>query len=154
MIKLIGSFILAVTGVILAVSVCRFEQKKLRVTDSFISLLFHIKGQIDCYSLPLCDIMRNLPSDLELCFKDSERGFEDLLEHSKIYLDTESYRLLQRFYAEFGSTYREEQLKRCDYYIQALGEQRRALFEDLPARTRIGGTICICAVIGILIILW
>ena len=154
MIKLIGSFILAVTGVILAVSVCRFEQKKLRVTDSFISLLFHIKGQIDCYSLPLCDIMRNLPSDLELCFKDSERGFEDLLEHSKIYLDTESYRLLQRFYAEFGSTYREEQLKRCDYYIQALGEERRKLSETAPIRVRMNSILCLCCALGVAVVLW
>lgn len=152
MLKLVGGLLLALTGVVLAVSIYRFEQKKLRVIDAFISLIFHIKGQIDCYSLPLCDIMQNRPTDLEL-----PRGtgdFFELLSHSKIYLDAEAYRLLERFYLEFGSLYREEQLKRCDYYIDALTEQRRMLFDDLPARARVGGALCICSVIGLLIILW
>ena len=77
-----------------------------------------------------------------------------MLTHSRIYLDRESYRLLQRFFLEFGSLYRDEQLRRCDYYIEALGEQRRILFDDLPARAKIGGALCICSVIGLLIILW
>ena len=152
MIKLLGSLLLAVTGLVLAVSISRFEQKKLRVIDSFISLIFHIKGQIDCYSLPLCDILRNRPSGLELL--DGSEDLGEILYNARIYLDTETYRLLESFYTEFGGLYRDEQLKRCEYYIEALGEQRRALFEDLPARTRIGSALCICSTIGILIILW
>ena len=152
MLKLFGGLLMALTGVILALSIYRFEQKKLRVIDSFISLIFHIKGQIDCYSLPLCDIMRALPADLELPRETEDFG--QMLTHSRIYLDRESYRLLQRFFLEFGSLYRDEQLRRCDYYIEALGEQRRILFDDLPARAKIGGALCICSVIGLLIILW
>lgn len=152
MIKLMGSLLLAVTGLVLAVSISRYEQKKLRVIDSFISLIFHIKGQIDCYSLPLCDILRNRPDGLELLEGSEDLG--EILYHARIYLDAETYRLLESFYSEFGGLYREEQLKRCDYYIEALGEQRRALFEDLPARQRIGSALCICSVIGILIVLW
>ncbi len=152
MIKLVGSLLLALTGLTLAVSISRFEQKKLRVIDSFISLIFHIKGQIDCYSLPLCDILRNRPEGLELLEGSEDLG--EILYHARIYLDAETYRLLESFYSEFGGLYREEQLKRCDYYIEALGEQRRALFEDLPARQRIGSALCICSTIGILIILW
>ncbi len=152
MLKLVGSLLLSLTGVVLAVSISRFEQKKLRVLDSFISLIFHIKGQIDCFSLPLCDILRDRPSGLELPTESDDLG--EILYHSRMYLDAESYRLLQRFHLEFGSLYREEQLKRCDYYIEALGEQRRVLFEDLPARQKIGSALCICSTIGILIILW
>ncbi len=152
MLKLFGSLLLAVTGLVLAVSISRFEQKKLRVIDSFISLILHIKGQIDCYSLPLCDILRNRPDGLELLEGSEDLG--EMLRHARIYLDAETYRLLESFYFEFGGLYREEQLKRCDYYIEALGEQRRALFEDLPARQRIGSALCICSTIGILIILW
>ncbi len=147
-----GSLLLALTGLTLAVSISRFEQKKLRVIDSFISLIFHIKGQIDCYSLPLCDILRNRPSGLELLEGSEDLG--EILYHARIYLDAETYRLLESFYTEFGGLYREEQLKRCDYYIEALGEQRRGIFEDLPARQKIGSALCICSVIGILIILW
>ena len=152
MLKLVGGLLLALTGVVLAVSIYRFEQKKLRVIDAFISLIFHIKGQIDCYSLPLCDIMQNRPTDLEL-----PRGtgdFFELLSHSKIYLDAEAYRLLERFYLEFGSLYREEQLKRCDYYIEALTEQRRMLFAGVKDKGRAGSALWICAGICAIILLW
>lgn len=152
MLKLLGSLMLVLTGIVLSSSVYRFEQKKLRVTDSFISLLFYIKGQIDCYGLPLCDIMRTRPDGLEILGDNDD--FEYILSHSRIYLDSESYRLLCSFYAEFGGLYREEQLRRCDYYITALTEQRKLLFDDLPARAKIGSALCICSVIGVLILLW
>ena len=151
-IKLIGCGALGVACVIMAISYRRFQWKKLDTVDGFIALIFYIKGQIDCYGMPLCDIMRSLPEDLDL--PRDTRDFGQMLKGSKIYLEREAYRLLERFYSEFGSLYREEQIRRCDYYIEQLGEQRRLLFEDLPARTKIGGTICICSLIGLLIILW
>ncbi len=153
MIKLFGSLMLAITGVVLAVSVCRFEQKKLKVLDGFIALLFYIKGQVDCYNLPLCDILSSSSEKFEILGR-CEKNIDGMLARNRIYLGEESYRLLERFFDEFGSTYREEQLKRTDYYIEALSEERRILFDDLPARTRVGGALCICSVIGILIILW
>lgn len=152
--KLIGSLLLALTGIVAAVSVCRFEQKKLRVMDGFISLLFYIKGQVDCYNLPLCDILSSRPDGL---LGGDDGGCVELgtlLSHNRIYLGAEPYRLLERFCTEFGSTYRDEQLRRCDYYIDALTEQRRALSLDLPTRSRIGSALCICTAIGLAIILW
>lgn len=152
--KLIGSLLLALTGIIAAISVCRFEQKKLKVMDGAIALLFYIKGQVDCYNLPLCDILASRPSEL---FPYAGEGCTDLgvmLSQSRIYLGSEPYRLLWQFYNEFGSTYRDEQLRRCDYYIDALTEQRRALSLDLPARSKIGSVLCICTAIGLAIILW
>lgn len=155
MVKLVGSLLLAMTGIVLAVSIYRFEQKKLRITDAFISLILHIKGQIDCFCMPLCDILKTIPKELDIpCPEGEQENFGAMIESSKIYLDGETYRLLWSFYSEFGSMYREEQLKRCDYYIQALGEQRKLLFDDLPARAKIGSALCICSVIGILILLW
>ncbi len=155
MLKLVGSLLLVLTGLVLAVSVCSFEKKKLSVLDSFIALLLYIKGQIDCYSMPLCDILENGAQKTSLV---SDTGnicdFGRILSSSRMYLDDESYRLLLSFYSEFGSVYREEQLRRLDYYINALGERRRAVFEDLPARTRVGSALCICGVLGILIIIW
>ena len=154
MIKLFGSLLLALTGVILSVSVNRFEQKKLTILDAFITLLFYIKGQIDCFSLPLGEILKSAPTEVSCLRAHNDDSFLDMLYNCKIYLDAESFRLLERFGMEFGGMYREEQLRRCDYYIEALCERRRVIFEDLPARKKIGGTLCICVCIGLLIILW
>lgn len=145
---------LALTGIAAAISIHRFEQKRLRVLDGFIALLFYIKGQVDCYNLPLSDILAGYPRKTCPDIYVDGMGFDRMLSESRIYLGAESLRLLERFYGEFGSTYRDEQLKRCDYYIDALTEQRRELSLDLPARTRVGSALCICLSIGLAIILW
>ena len=156
LIKLIGSLLIALAGMSLAAAYCRFEKKKLNVLDGFISLLFYIKGQIDCYSLPPDKILSSVSEDiLQSCnCREKPDSIEQMIKNSKIYLEDESMRLLNAFSAEFGSTYREEQLKRCDYYIQALSEQRRRLSDDLPAKSKIGSALCICSSLGIMIILW
>ena len=156
LIKLIGSLLITLAGASLAVAYCRYEKRKLNVLDSFISLLFYIKGQIDCYSLPLDKILSSVSEDiLQGCnCREIPENIEQMIKNSRIYLDDESTRLLNTFSAEFGSTYREEQLKRCDYYIQALSEQRRKMSDDLPAKSKIGSVLCICSSLGIMIILW
>ena len=153
LIKLIGSLLIALAGMSLAAAYCRFEKKKLNVLDGFISLLFYIKGQIDCYSLPLDKILSSVSEDiLQSCnCREKPDSIEQMIKNSKIYLEDESMRLLNAFSAEFGSTYK---LKRCDYYIQALSEQRRRLSDDLPAKSKIGSALCICSSLGIMIILW
>ena len=152
MLRLIGGLLLVVCGGIVSVSIYRFQRKKLFVLDAFISLLLFIKGQIDCFSLPLCDILSRSPDALsELGAGES---FSHIVEQNKIYLDRECYRLLCSFESEFGGLYKEEQLRRCDYYVSLLTEQRRVIFEDWQSRARVAGALCICSVIGILIILW
>ena len=156
-IKLLGSLLIALAGGGISLSFCRFERKRLCVLDAYISLLFYIKGQIDCYSRPLCDILACADSSLiEAC---GYRGgvplsLQEMLPHAKIYLEGESLRLLMQFSDEFGSTYKVEQLRRCDYYIDSLLERRRVLLEEIPSKSRVGSAIWMCASFALMIILW
>ena len=62
--KILGSFFLLCAGGYAAVAVTRFEHRRLRVLDGYISLLYYIKGQIDCYAMPMPDILAKAdPSD-------------------------------------------------------------------------------------------
>ncbi len=156
-IKLLGSFLIALAGGGISLSFCRFQKKRLTVLDSYISLLFYIKGQIDCYSRPLSDIL--LSADVSLIESCGYRGdvpksLSQMLPHGKIYLDEESFRLLMQFADEFGSTYKQEQLRRCDYYIESLLERRRLLLEEIPSKNRVGSAIWMCASFALMIILW
>ena len=156
LVKLIGSLLIALAGGGFAMAFCIFERKRLEVLDSFIALLFYIKGQIDCYCLPLSDILATLDESITrgcMCHKTPE-SLEEMIRHSKIYLEDETRRLLYAFSSEFGSTFRDEQLRRCDYYIQCLCEERRRLSDDLPLRSRTGSALWICSSLGLLIILW
>ena len=154
--KLIGSLFFCLSGVIMALSYSRFQTKKLNTIDGFMSLLFYINGQIDCFARPRSDILMSLPAEV-FCACNCPHGaetLEELVEASRIYLDEEPLRLVASFASEFGSTFREEQLRRCDYYISALAEERKRVFSEVQSRSRAGSALWICACVGIIILLW
>ena len=167
--KLIGTLILLLAGGYVSLAVGRFERRRLRVLDGYISLLYYIKGQIDCYAMPLPEILLHAdPAMLAACLGldfgrplpplpeglGGEPPLPAMVRESRLYLEPESERLLMTFTGELGSTYRAEQVARCDYYIQALGEERRKLFDALPARLRTTATLCLCATVAAAVLLW
>ena len=155
-IKIIGSILLCASGAFSAISLCRFHRRRLETTDGFISLIYYIKGQVDCYARPIGDILLSLPPEiLRAC--NCPRGansLEELILESRIYLDRESLRLVTSFSSEFGSIFREEQTRRCDHYITLLRERRGEIASRLSSEMRSGSAICICISLGLAILLW
>ncbi len=155
-VKLLGSLLFGISGVMMAISYDRFQNRKIRTLDGFLSLLFYIKGQIDCFARPRSEILSTLPAEV-FCACNCPHGvqtLEEMIDASRIYLDEEALRLISSFASEFGSTFRDEQLRRCDYYISAVGEERKRLFSHVTSKSRSGSAIFICACIGIIILLW
>ncbi len=167
--KLIGSIVLVLASGYVTLAVRRFEHRRLRVLDGYISLIYYIKGQIDCYAMPLGEILARVdPRILGDClgleravpysFRPGDPGGEPplpaMVRESRLYLEPESERLLSTFAGELGSVYRAEQVARCDYYITALIEERRRLYETMPARLRTCSTLCLCCAIGAVVLLW
>ncbi len=154
--KIIGTLLICATGIGFAIFAIRFERRKLQILDSYISLIFYIKGQIDSCAMPIGEIMRSagraLPEFSEL---ETLSDLKNPIDRECIYyLDRESLRLLHAFFTELGSLYRDEQLRRCDYYIEALTAQRQKMNEMLPARLRLVCTLVLCTAAGIAILLW
>ena len=164
-----GTAFLLLAGGYLSVFFNRMERKRLLVLDGYISLLRFIKGQIDCYAMPIEDILAIADPTLlsacmgeksqEICLDD--KGYmrvlpalPDMVRESRLYLEPESERLLNRFAAELGQTYRVEQVMRCEHYIQALGEERRKLSETAPLRVRMNSVLCLCCALGVAVLLW
>ena len=140
----------------MAISHRHFQMRKLDTVDGFVSLVFYVKGQIDCFSRPRTEILRTLPAEV-FCACNCPGGAEtldELVEASRQYLDEESLRLVTSFVSEFGSTFRDEQLRRCDYYISALGEQRKKLYTSTHVSVRTGAALWIFAFVGFVILLW
>ena len=77
-----------------------------------------------------------------------------ILEASGIYLDGDGKRLIESFVREIGAGYREEQIKRCDFFISSLRTQRERIAAQLPLRTRLCATLCICIALATAILLW
>ena len=155
-VKLIGCLLVLASGGGFALTAVRYEKKKLDVLDAWLDLLFYIRSQIDCFLTPLAEILRNADKGLlQGCLgSGNESDVSALLKASSAYLGEDARRLLEAFAREIGSNYREEQVKRCDYYISALREVREKQRAELPARLRVCTAISLCAAFGIAILLW
>lgn len=165
--KILGSLILLLGGGYISVAFTRFEKRRLRVLDGYISLIYYIKGQIDCYAMPLPDIMASAdPAVLAACLGmdlsspyplpmiDGGRPLAVMVRESRLYLEPETERLLTNLTGELGSSYRAEQVARCDHYLAALTEERRKLGDTLPLRLRATCTLCLCCALVAAVLLW
>lgn len=154
--KIIGALLVLASGTGLAVGAARYERVRLQVHDALISMLFYIKGRIDCYAMPVEQIMLGMDKSIlaECRCPGQVESVEALLPHVKSYLDPETYRVLQSFGAGLGSGFRDEQIKRCDYYMEILREKRMQLEVGVSARARTNGVIWILCALGAVILLW
>ena len=156
MLKLLGALLILSVGVFSAFVSVQYEKKRLTVVDSWIDLILYIRGQIDCYLLPIGDILSGGDRALfEACMSPSNAAdLPAMLEASGIYLDGDAKHTLESFVREIGSGYREEQLKRCDFFIASLRTQRERIAAALPMRVRLCATLCICLSLATAILLW
>lgn len=154
--KIAGAILVLASGAGLAVGAMRFERVRLQVHDGLISLIFHIKGRIDCYAMPAEQIMLEMDKGIlaDCRCPGQVDSIEALLPHVKAYLDSETYRVLQAFGQGLGGGFRDEQIKRCDYYIELLRQKRLQLESELPQRTKANGMIWMLCAVGAVILLW
>ncbi len=154
--KALGALLILAVGAITAKAGAMREREKLTVLDAWLGLLLYVRGQIDCYLLPLDEIFRG--ADVELLRAASAgrktETWDDLLRASLPHLGKESARLLTALIRELGSSYREEQLRRCDYYLAALEKERDRIAAALPARQKLYVASCFCTALGTAILLW
>ena len=154
--KLAGCLTVLCVGAAAAVSAVGFERRRLSVLDGWLELLFYIRSQIDCYLKPLDEILLDADERLLIaCMASSkQRSLNGLLTSSAPWLDRESQRLLETMLRELGHSYREEQLKRCDFYAEALRSIREKVAAQLPSRIKLCVSLCLCAALGTVILLW
>lgn len=156
MLKLLGVFLIIAAGALAALTAVRLEKRKISVLDAWIDLIFYIRSQIDCYLMPLGEILAGTDRTLiRACLCTVPHPNLTALYHSsQFYLDNETRRLICAFIREIGGGYREEQLRRCDYYTATLRRIREKKAEELPARIRLCTAICLCVAAGAAILLW
>ena len=154
--KIVGALLVLASGAGRALGAARYERARLRVHDALISMIFYIKGRIDCYAMPVEQIMRTMDKSIlaDCRCPGQVDSIDALLPHVKSYLDPETYRVLQSFGAGLGGGFRDEQIKRCDYYMELLREKRMQLESELPARAKTNGVIWILCALGAVILLW
>ena len=130
--KALGAIFLLASAGLAGLWARRFFCLRYKQALGFLTLLQHTRRQIDCFSLPIKQILASCDREL-LCDLGARGEVSDFAELIKgdLYLEEQICELLQRFCAELGKGYREDQLRACDYYIDALSPYCNQLREDL-----------------------
>lgn len=154
--KLLGGLLILFVGGATALGMGAWEKKRIRLLQAWIDLLFHIRTQIDCYLTPIGELLSTADHTLLIACngKGGEETPQALLEHCRSELPPEALRLLASFAGEIGGSYREEQVKRCDFYMEALNRILEKEKEALPARLRVRSALCLSAALATAILLW
>ena len=124
--------------------------------EKYITLLRYIRSQIDCFALPICDILGRADRELLLsCGWSGDtppRSLEEMLGEASLE-DNASQSVLLEFCRDFGKSYLDEQVRRCDHYISFLEERREAINKDLPRKKKLNSTLCISGALAVIILL-
>ncbi len=153
---MLGSVLLLLAGIGNGELAAGREKERLAVLDGWLELLRFIQEQIDCYLTPVEELLSVADKALltQCRCQRKDRGLEAGLQRSASALQAESLRLLSAFVGEIGGSYREEQIKRCDYYRQALLSVRQKQAEELRGKSRLYRGMSICAAVGAALLLW
>ncbi len=152
--KLIGSGILLIAAWRFSELLNEKERRRLERLEGFVALLRFFRLQIDCYCVPVGEIFRRCDIKvLSACgCTEVPKDFEGFISHIPM-PEEEASLLLGSFCAELGSSYREEQLKSCDYHIMKFCELRDRAAERVKKQKRLNTTLCITAAATAVILL-
>ena len=153
--KIFGAFLTVFGGVMLSRTLNRRMLNALRRVEAWTALLRRIKTEIECFSLPIRDILKKTDRELLLACGYAGISAPDSLSElvSSVRLaDGVTEELIRRFASEFGRCYRSEQVERCAYYLSLMEDRRKSLLSELPSKKRLNSTLCIAGSLGLLIL--
>lgn len=153
--KVFGSALVVASSAWIAFRINAEEDRKLQRIESYIELMNFIMNSIDCFCIPVGDILHDADSELLLrCGyekKEKPRSAEDMLFGGDAFGDEELLQIMQRFWSSVGRSYRNEEVARCRMAIEEL----KALFskrrDERTKKKRTVPALCICSALGIVI---
>ena len=136
--KWMGGFLLVFCGFLLGwMNVC-YRRRQRRQAEGFLTILYRLRLQIDCFSTPIATVLEGLEDTLlsDCAVGARQADFSALLANAELCLSPDACRLLYEFGERLGGGRREEQLRCCDYYIARLTPYCDELRKDLARREK------------------
>ena len=153
--KLLGASALLISGVGFSYSLGQSASAMLSQCDAWCSMLRYIKLQVDCFAIPISQILSRCDRALlDGCGYRGEREPKDLREliDGALWHDGETLVIVEGFASEFGKGYREEQLRSCEYYCAQLENRRARLASEIPSKKRLYTTLCLSSAAALVIL--
>ncbi len=137
--KWCGALALLTVGAALGYLLSRFEEKRYRQACGFFALIERVRMQIECFATPTEQILAALEPDTRAAcgLPDKKGDLGTLLAETVLLVPSAIAELMGAFATDLGGSYREEQLRCCEYYLSRLGPLCEALRTELPARRKL-----------------
>ena len=151
---LIGTATILACGIEGARRLNGMAQKEVSLIDAYVTLVRYITVQIDCFARPIGDILKNCDKKiLETCGIQNEAS--DLFELFSCceLSDKDALSIFGSFCSEFGKSYLDEQLKRCEICVSSLEKRKEELSSELQKKKKVNFTLCISGAICLIILL-
>ncbi len=152
--RMLGALLLSLSGALMTYRLNRRAADKLRRAEALCELLSFIRAEVDCFSLPISEILKRADKQT---LKDS--GYQARCTPHTLWevyrgihwQDKQSEKLFHRFCTEFGRGFRDEQVSRCTYFLAQLEEHKRTLERELPSKKKLNSTLCMSGSLALLI---
>ncbi len=153
--KIIGCVLVLLGGAVTARQLNRALDGRLSRLECLVSLLKFFRLQIDCYCVPVGEIFRRADKELlEGCgLSGVPSSFAEFMSSLDPPPDPEIGNILTSFERELGASYRDDQLKSCDYHISRLSEIYSAAVLETQKRKKLNRTLCFSATAAVVILL-
>ncbi len=155
--KWIGCLLLLGAGTLVGIALLTLEKRRVTQGEGFLALVRFLRWQIDTLARPLPDILAACESSvLAACGWQSDlppADFHSLLDGAELCLSEEICTLLYEFANGLGATYREEQLRACEYLLTRITPYCDTLRRELPKRERIAVFLPIAATVALILLL-
>lgn len=154
--KTCGTLLLLLCGLATGTLFLSLERRRCRQAEGFLRLIRHIRAQIDCFALPIGEILSGC--DETLCrdcgFPHTVSDFPSLLAACEFCVPQEICELLAAFAARLGNGYRAEQLRCCDDCIERLAPCCEQLHTTLAAREKTAMILPLSLAACLALLLW
>lgn len=153
--KVFGSALVIASSAWVAGRINIEEDRKLQRIESCIELLNFIMNSIDCFCLPVGDILYDV--DSEFLFRcgygreEKPKSAEEMLSGMDLSGDEELRHIMERFWNSVGRSYRAEEVARCRMAIEELKVLFAKRRDERAKKKKTVPVLCICSALGIVI---
>ena len=131
-------------------------EEAVRVTGALRLVMERVKNMIECYSMPIGQILKKIePSVFEICgYKGDGTPCDllDLAENSSV-SDKESFEIFFAFAKDFGKEYRKDELLRCSMFLERMRSREQKLLKEAAKKKKVVLTVSLCVAMAIVILL-
>lgn len=153
--KIIGILLILCSAFFVANKQIVEIEESVRSASALRSIMEQIKNMIECYSLPIGQILKKVElSTFKDCGYESEKAPCDLLEflEKSSVSDTESFEIFFAFAKDFGKEYRQDELLRCSMFLERIRNREQKLLKESAKKKKVVLTVSLCAALAVVIL--